>query len=167
MGVSIDMRINPDCRLAFARLPDVSPHDILAHMTDPRIAAHMPLLKSQWNARTVADFIAAKEARWACDGLGHWAFLHDGVYAGWGGFQKEGDEWDFGLVLKADHFGLGPRIARKAIEFAKADGRIPYTTFLVPPSRRHLGGLARLGARFIGEVDYEGARFAKYRLDTK
>ena len=46
------------------------------------------------------------------------------------------------------------------------DARIPYVTFLLPPSRRNLGALTRLGARFVGEVTYDGARFRKYRLET-
>ncbi len=88
-------------------------------------------------------------------------------YVGWGGFQKEGDEWDYGLVLKPGAFGLGMRITRKAIAFAVADRRIPYMTLLLQPSRRNLGGLARLGAKYVGKVEYGGARFLKYRLDTQ
>ncbi len=83
-----------------------------------------------------------------------------------GGFQKEGEEWDFGLVLKPEYFGLGIRITRKAIEFAVADKRITYVTFLLPPSRTKLGGLGRLGASFVGEVEQAGVQFLKYRLDT-
>jgi len=135
-------------------------------MSDPRVAEHMPLLTFKWDRQKLAEFVSAKEARWRHDGLGHWAILCDGDYVGWGGFQKEGNEWDFGLVLKPDSFGLGVRIARKAIEFARADDRIPFVTFLLPPSRKNLRGLARLGARFLGEVEHEGARFLKYRLDT-
>lgn len=86
---------------------------------------------------------------------------------GWGGFQKEGDEWDYGLVLKPDSFGLGVTISKKAIELAKTDERIAYVTFLLPPSRKSLGGLARLGARFVGDIEYDGARFLKYCLDTQ
>ncbi|MGI9424744.1 MAG: GNAT family N-acetyltransferase [Hyphomicrobiaceae bacterium] len=135
-------------------------------MTDPRVAEHLPLLTSTWDRRCVAQFVAAKEDCWRRDGLGHWAILCDGVYVGWGGFQKEGDEWDYGLVLKPDYFGLGARITRKAIDFAVADQRIHFVTFLVPPSRTKLGGLARLGARLIDNVEYDGARFQKYRLET-
>lgn len=40
------------------------------------------------------------DACWARYGLGHWAFLAEGRHVGWGGFQREGDEWDFGLVLR-------------------------------------------------------------------
>lgn len=161
------MTINSQCTLTFARLSDISPDEIAAHMSDPRVAEHMPLLKSDWGQHTLADFIATKEACWRRDGLGHWAILCDGVYAGWGGFQKEGEEWDFGLVLKPDFFGLGMRITRKAIEFALDDERLLFVTFLLPPSRTHLGGLARLGARFVGEVEYDGAKFLKYRLNTE
>jgi hypothetical protein len=155
----------PAREIAFARLAEIPVDDILAHMADPRVAVHLPLLSGAWNAETAASFVAAKEACWRRDGLGHWAILHGGRYVGWGGFQKEGDEWDFGLVLKPDAFGLGPAITRKAFAFARADARVPYVTFLLPPSRTRLAALRRLGARFVGEVDYQGAVFRKYRLD--
>ena len=153
--------------ITFGRLPDVVPDEIAAHMSDPRVAEHMPLLTRPWDRKAVADFVAAKEECWRRDGLGHWAILCDGNYAGWGGFQKEGDEWDYGLVLRPDAFGLGTRISKQALEFARADGRIAFVTFLLPPSRKNLGALARLGATFVEDVEYEGAVFRKYRLDTQ
>ncbi len=152
--------------LRFVRLPKVPVGEILTHMSDPRVARHMPLLTGKWDAAAVAEFVAAKEACWRRDGLGHWAILDDGAYVGWGGFQKEGEDWDFGLVLTPDAFGLGMRITRKAIAFARADSRIPHVTFLLPPSRKNLGGLARLGAEFVQEVRYDGELFLKYRLNT-
>ena len=135
-------------------------------MSDPRAVRHMPLATFEWNRDAVDAFIAGKEACWRRDGLGHWAFLCDGRYVGWGGFQKEGEEWDFGLVLKPEHFGLGPAIFRKALAFAVDDARIALVTFLLPPSRKNLGALTRLGARFVGEVDHDGATFLKFHLDT-
>lgn len=152
--------------ITFARLPEVEPIEILAHMSDPRVAEHMPLLKFDWDATSVEKFVAHKEACWDRDGLGHWAILADGQYVGWGGFQKEGDEWDYGLVLRPDRFGLGRRISKKAIQFAKDDDRIPYVTFLLPPSRKNLGALKRMGAKQIGEIDYDGETFLKFRLET-
>ena len=98
--------------------------------------------------------------------MGHWAVLHEGTYVGWGGFQKEGDEWDFGLVLTPSAFGLGRRIAKKAIDFAIADERIPFVTFLLPPSRKNLGALKKMGAGHVGEVDYDGETFLKFRMET-
>ena len=134
-------------QIAFARLSEIDPDDILAHMSDPRVAEHLPLLKFAWDKEAVAKFLATKKECWKRDGLGHWAILFDGVYVGWGGFQKEGEEWDFGLVLKPASFGLGLRIAKKAIDFAIADERIPFVTFLVPPSRTKLRALERFGAK--------------------
>ena len=135
-------------------------------MSDPRVAEHMPLLTFEWDAAAVTKFVAQKENCWARDGLGHWAFLADGRYVGWGGFQKEGEEWDFGLVLTPDAFGLGRRVTKKALRIAVADERIPFVTFLLPPSRKKLGALRRLGATAVGELDYQGACFLKFRLET-
>lgn len=153
--------------VSFTRLSEVAPELIIKHMSDPRVAEHMPLLNFAWDMQTTQDFIAAKEACWQRDGLGHWAFLKNGDYVGWGGFQKEGDEWDFGLVLKPQEFGLGVRIAKKAIAFATADARIPFVTFLLAPTRTHLRALQRLGANYVAEVDYDGASFLKYSIPTK
>lgn len=153
--------------ITFARLPDIPPEEIIAHMSDPRVAKHMPLLTFKWDLDAVTGFVAEKEACWRRDGCGHWAILCDGRYVGWGGFQKEGSEWDFGLVLKPENFGLGRLILKKAIDIAVADRRMPFVTFLLPPSRKTRGALARLGAKFVDEVGYKGARFLKFRLDTE
>ena len=136
-------------------------------MSAPRIAEHMPLLTCQWDRETVGRFVAAKEACWQRDGLGHWAILCNDVYIGWGGFQKEGAEWDYGLVLKPEYFGRGMQITRMAIAFAVASTQIPYVTFLLPPSRRKRRALARLGASLVADIEYEGVRFLKYRLDLR
>lgn len=160
------MAQNAQSTLSFVRLTEIEPELIVQHMSDPRVAEHMPLLTFSWDQQKALEFVQAKEACWHRDGLGHWAFLSDGHYVGWGGFQKEGDEWDFGLVLTPNSFGLGLRIAKKALSFAAADARIPYVTFLLAPTRNHLGALRRMGAQYLGEIDYAGAKFLKYRIDT-
>ena len=153
--------------ITFVRLTEIDPTELVTHMSDPRVAEHMPLLTFEWDEAAAANFVAMKEACWARDGLGHWAILDNGNYVGWGGFQREEDEWDYGLVLKPTSFGLGTRISRKAIEFAVADDRIPFVTFLLPPSRKNLGALKRLGATFVAEIEYDGSTFLKYRLNTE
>ncbi|UOA25641.1 GNAT family N-acetyltransferase [Pseudosulfitobacter sp. DSM 107133] len=153
--------------ILFVRLSEVAPHEIIAHMSDPRVAEHMPLLTFEWDDAAVTKFVTAKEDCWRRDGLGHWAILSNGKYVGWGGFQKEGGEWDYGLVLRPEAFGLGTQITRKAIAFAIADERIPFVTFLLPPSRKNLSALTRLGATFVDEIDYDGSTFLKYRLETE
>ena len=158
------MTNKPACIITFARLSEVSQDDILQHMSDPRLLAHIPLLTSPWDRDAVTQFVAAKEESWRRDGVGHWAILCDGRYIGWGGFQKEGDEWDFGLVLKTDAFGLGPTITKMAMALARGDDRIPSVTFLVPPSRTKLGALERLGATWVSDIEYDGTTFRKFRL---
>ncbi|WP_353344528.1 GNAT family N-acetyltransferase [Litorivita sp. NS0012-18] len=154
----------------FLRLSAFDRADIAAHMSDARMAEHMPLLKTPWDIAQAEAFVAAKEATWAENGLGHWGFARGGRYLGWGGFQREGRgaeaEWDFGLVLRPEVFGLGPRIARQALAYARGDPRIPFVTFLLPPTRRHLRPLGRLGARRIGQVTHGGETFVKFRLET-
>ncbi len=153
--------------ITFARLPEIDLAEIAAHMSDPRVAEHMPLLTSKWDDEAAAKFVAQKEMSWERDGLGHWAILSDGQYVGWGGFQKEGDEWDFGLVLRHDVFGLGNRITKKAIDFAIADERIAFVTFLLPPTRKNLGAFRRAGAEHIATIEYDGETFLKFRLETE
>ncbi|WP_120495903.1 GNAT family N-acetyltransferase [Kiloniella sp. EL199] len=153
-------------QISFVQLRDVPEDEIMSHMSDPRVAEHMPLLTFKWDRDALVRFIEAKEECWCRDGLGHWAILHEETYVGWGGFQKEDNEWDFGLVLKPECFGLGQRITRKALAFAKADNRIPFVTFLLPLSRTKTAALKRLGAEFIEEIELEGAVFEKYKLDT-
>ncbi|WP_319530089.1 GNAT family N-acetyltransferase [uncultured Cohaesibacter sp.] len=152
--------------LRFTRLSRISVEELLSHMSDPRVAEHMPLMPESWALESIQDFVAAKEACWHRDSLGHWAFLWDGVYIGWGGFQLEAGEWDYGLVLRPEHFGKGMAITRQALAFAKSDERIDFVTFLLPPTRLRLGALKRLGARQVGSVTYDGQEFRKFRLET-
>lgn len=161
------MASSSDREVSFVRLPEISPDEIVAHMSDPRVARYMPLLTSNWDREAVANFVAAKEACWRHDGLGHWAILYNDSYVGWGGFQKEGDEWDYGLVLKAQSFGLGMLVSRKAINFAIADERIPFVTILLPPARKNFGALTKFGAKFVDEVEHTGVKFLKFRVETK
>lgn len=156
----------PQEEISFVHLNEVPLETLVAHMNHPRTGEHMPLLSAAWTTSDAAAFVAAKEACWQRDGLGHWAILESGRYVGWGGFQKEGEEWDFGLVLIPDAFGLGVRIARKALAFARADPRITYVTFLLPPTRKNLGALRRMGAEPVGEIEYADEVFRKYRLGT-
>jgi len=156
------MTAPPD--IAFARLTGAPLATLVAHMNHPRMAAHLPLLTEPRDEGVAARFLAAKEARCRRDGPGHWAIPADGADAGWGGFERDGADWDFGLVLRAESFGLRPAVARRALAFARADPRIASVTFLPAPLRRGLGALPRLGAHPLGEVEHAGARFVEYLL---
>jgi hypothetical protein len=153
--------------IRFGRLSDVSVSQLLTQMNDPRIAAHLPLLTQPWTDEDAQAFLVAKQKRWREDGLGHWAVYQGDRYVGWGGFEKEGEVWDFGLVLTPDAFGLGRRVFVKALDFARKDERINMISFLLAPSRKSLSALARYGAVFVGEDAHAGQRFLKYQLDVR
>jgi len=133
-------------------------------MNDPRIAAHLPLLTHHWSVADARAFQAAKQQRWIEDGLGHWAIHEGDRYVGWGGFEKDGEAWDFGLVLTPEAFGLGRAVFLKALEFARHDERIEVISFLLAPSRRSLSALTRYGAVYVKEDDHAGQRFLRYEL---
>ena len=150
--------------IEFVRLSTIDPDILIAHMADPKVRAHLPLLTDQWGQAEIAEFVAAKEACWQNDGLGHWGILSNGTYVGWGGFQKEGNEWDFGLVLTSDAFGLGFRILRHALDYARHQSDMTCVTFLLPETRHKLAALKRIGAVFKTKVTYQGIIFQKYSL---
>lgn len=151
-------------RIELCRLTDIRPKVQLDHMNDRRIARHLPLLRSPWHPHDVDAFIAAKETKWDDDGLGHWAILVDGEYAGWGGLQREGLDWDFGLVLRPAYFGFGAAIARFILAWVAMNTGIREISFLLPPSRS-IRALARLGARRVGQAHHSGEIFSKWTLN--
>ena len=89
-------------------------------INEPRNTRHMPL-SNVFTEETAAEWVAAKDAQWEQHGYGPWAVLIDGEFAGWGGFQREENGADFGLVLRAEALG---RRGRRS------------------PGRRWTGGLA-------------------------
>ena len=69
------MGIQLEHNITFARLTAVDPAELRAHMSDPRVAEHMPLLTFEWDEDATANFVADKESCWDRDGLGHWALM--------------------------------------------------------------------------------------------
>lgn len=136
---------------------------LLDHMSDCRIARHLPLLGTGWDHNRIETFVKAKEQCWARHGLGHWAILIDKTYAGWGGFQKEGNDWDFGLVLRPEYFSFGGLIFDKAIAWLSVHRDVREVTFLLPHSRSRRVP-ERLGANHLGEVIHDGVPFTKWSL---
>lgn len=164
MNVSLRIPVrSPPAVLQFVRLTEIDPLVLLDHISDRRIARHLPLLGTGWDLERIAAFVRVKEQCWERDGLGHWAILADQVYAGWGGFQKEGDDWDFGLVLLPECFSLGQLIFDQAIKWLSAHRDIGEVTFLLPYSRSRRVP-ERLGASLRGETTNAGIAFMKWSV---
>ena len=152
--------------IRFVRISQIDPQQILDHLSDPRIARHLPLLPENPNLALVERMVAEKEACWQRDGLGHWAILWQHRYAGWGGFERVGDDWDFGLVLRPEHRGRGKDIALQALAWARENTVIDEVTFLLPMSRS-VRALASFGAISLGIVEHAGLPFRKWRLSLR
>ncbi|CTQ62896.1 putative transposase OrfB [Roseibium album] len=58
------MDANLKHNIAFARLSEIEPAEIAAHMSDPRVAEHMPLLTFAWDDAAVRKFVAQAVRDW-------------------------------------------------------------------------------------------------------
>ena len=150
-------------QIELKRLTEVELGDLVTLMSNPLVRKQMPLTRDNYTEADAAAFVMRKEALWTEHGYGPWAFFIDGHFAGWGGFQPEGDDVDLGLVLHPAYWGAGK--ALYDVLMAKAFGEMKLTsvTILFPPSRTRVKGVLRLGFTPDGEMEIGGKRFIRYR----
>ncbi|GAA2396461.1 GNAT family N-acetyltransferase [Dactylosporangium salmoneum] len=151
--------------LSLVRLTEVDPAHLIELMNDPRVRRHMPLAAGCFGGEDCAAWVAAKEAMWRDHGYGPWALLVDGVFAGWGGPQPEGNDADLALVLRPVFWGHGRAIAERLL--AEAFGPLGFdeVTVLLPPSRG-TAAVRRFGFRPDGAVEVAGRTFLRFRLSS-
>jgi len=150
--------------LEFMRLSTVDPGDIISLMNHPNVRRHLPLARGQFGPAECAAFVAGKEALWHQHGYGPWAFVIDGMFAGWGGLQPEGDDVDLALVLDPKYWGHGKTIYDHVVKRAFGELGLRSVTILLPPSRGHAHAIRRLGFAPDGEIEIGEQRFLRYRL---
>ena len=141
---------------------DIPTEDWMLLLNHPDVIRHMPLADGKWTESAVADWAKAKDAQWLESGYGPWSIRIDGNFAGWGGFQSEGDEADLALVLLPKYWGHGVKIFRGLMS-RRIELGIGPVSIMLPPSRSRIRGIARIGFALDGEVAYEGQRFLKFR----
>lgn len=149
--------------ITFHSFSEIAAADLVHLLNDPDVRRHMPLAGDTWEEAHARDWGNGKDAQWQQNGYGPWAIRIDGAFAGWGGFQKEGEEADLGLVLLPQYWGEGASVFRELLRRG-VDLPLGNITILLPPSRARTSGLARLGFIPDGEVAYAGQRFLKFRL---
>lgn len=137
---------------------------LLELLNHPDVGRHMPLAGTMSEADCIS-WAKSKDQQWQENGYGPWAIYEESRFVGWGGFQKEGDDVDLGLVLRPDAWGLGPTVVRDLIGKGWSDFGFDSITILLPTSRVHLRPLVRLGFVADGDVDYEGHQFRRFRLN--
>jgi hypothetical protein len=147
----------------FQPLSTIPPATWVTLLNDEDVHRHMPLAGDHWTEERARDWAAGKDAQWQQNGYGPWAITVDGAFAGWGGFQKEGEEADFGLVLLPGFWGHGKALHDAMMAKGIAELPLDPITILLPPSRVRLKSLARLGYVQTGEIEYAGHRFLKFR----
>lgn len=151
-------------QLEFKRLSEISCADLIALNTNRLVMRQMPLSDGDFGEAECREWVAGKEEQWERYGYGPWAFLIDGKFAGWGGLQEENGDADLGLVLHPDYWGMGKAIYDGIIRRAFGEMELESVTVLLPPSRRRVKGILRLGFQLDGEVGLYGERFIRYRL---
>lgn len=152
-----------DARIEFVRLPEVPVATVLRLLNEPRNARHMPLAGS-FDTESAAAWVRSKDEQWDLSGYGPWAFLVDGAFAGWGGFQAEENGADFALVLSPEYWGLGAQVASAAFERGFTELGLDAVLVALPLTRGPSRVLTRLGFVPDGEVSYGGSTFRQYRL---
>ncbi len=150
----------------FHRLAEIDGPTWLTLLNNRDVQRHMPL-SDVWTAEAAEEWARGKDAQWIANGYGPWALRVDGQFAGWGGFQKEGDDADFGLVMLPEFWGKGLHFHNLMVEKAFSELGLASITILLPPSRVRLKGLDRLGYVPEGELHYDGHRFLKFRMWPK
>lgn len=151
--------------ITFKRLTEIDSQEIINLMNNPLVRRQMPLLEGSWDESTCATFVAGKEKLWNAHGYGPWAFVVDGKFAGWGGLQPEGDETDLALVLHPDFWGIGKTLYKQIIDRAFGEMGLDSVTVLFPPSRTRIQGFLRLGFKEDKELEFNGEKFIRYRLE--
>ena len=151
--------------IEFKRLTEIDKTEIIELMNNPLVRRHMPLLKDNFDERDCAEFVAAKEKLWLDYGYGPWAFVVDGHFAGWGGLQRENGEADLAMVLHPEYWGIGKTLFNKIIDRAFGEMGIETLTVLVPPTRKRIKALLKIGFKTDGEFEIGGERFIRFRLN--
>lgn len=150
--------------LAFLPMSDIDPAEYMRLHAHPLVRRHMPLSMDDFNQDDCREWIKGKERMWAEHGIGPWAIMINGRFAGWGGLQLEAGEADLGLVLHPDYWGAGKVIIDTLIRWAFNEKGISSLTILLPPTRKHVKGILRLGFKPDGETLVDGELFIRYRL---
>lgn len=149
--------------ITFTRLTEAPFEEVVRILNEPRITRHMPL-SSPFDPDDARSWISAKDSQWEENGYGPWAIMIDGAFAGWGGFQREEDGPDFGLVLLPEFWGSGLEISRRILRWGFEAGEFPEVSVLLPTTRRPERVLKGHGFEPMGEIDYDGIPFLRFRL---
>ncbi|HEY9117504.1 MAG TPA: GNAT family protein [Roseivirga sp.] len=153
--------------IEFRKLTEINRSSLKDLMNNPLVRKQMPLFTGAFDDEALDNFIEAKMSLWKNHGLGPWAFVIEGEFAGWGGIQPEDGDYDLALVLHPNFWGFGKMLYQQIVEKTFKNHQIPSITVLFPPSRSKVNGLKKLGFEEEGEVTIGDHRFNRFRLKNE
>ena len=148
-------------RLSYSVLAAVDPADLLPTLNKRAVRAHL-IDHPRFDAATAAEWLAGKLAVDATPGCRVRAVLVDGELAGWCGIQFENGQYELAIVLDDAHWGIGPRVFREMMGWARELGHETVCIHFLHtrPAYRFL----RKMARRVHESEWLGSRFTTYEL---
>lgn len=153
-----------EMKIEFKRLSEVAQSAIIELMNNQLVRRQMPLMPDTFNENDCERFVTAKEELWTEHGYGPWAFVIDDQFGGWGGLQPENGEADLAIVLHPNYWGAGKEIYTEIVRRAFGDMGLETLTALLPPTRKKIKGLFKLGLQEDGALRVGGKCFLRYRL---
>lgn len=150
--------------IKFTSLFEVDNAKLIKLMNCPKIGAHLPLLTGEFTDSDCEKFFHSKQLIWNEYGYGPFAININNNFAGWGGFQPEGNDVDFALILHPDFWGWGLKIFKKFQTIAFEEMGLIAITALLPSNRLNSKAISRLGFEYVREVRIDGKKFMKFRL---
>ena len=150
--------------IKFTSLFKVDKAKLIELMNCPQVGEHLPLLNGEFTDADCESFLNSKKLIWDEYGYGPFAIKINDKFAGWGGFQPEGSDVDFALILHPDFRGWGLKVFKKFQTIAFEEMNLKSITALLPPSRLNSKAISRLGFLYDSNVILDGKDFIKYRL---
>ena len=135
-------------------------------MNNPRVLKHVPLASNCFGEKEYAQFIESKENIWKENGYGPWAFIINQKFIGWGGLQPIDNDIEIALILNPNYWGIGKIIFNKIIKSAFEGLKLNSIIILLPPTRKHIRGLLKLGFEKDGKLEINNKLFFRYRLSA-
>lgn len=147
--------------IEYTTLNLVDPDPLLSLLNKERVRAHL-MNHQPFDRESLQLWIKAKIKMDATPGCRIRAIVVDGQCAGWCGIQQDNDDYEIAVVLDDSHWGLGRKIFRDLMDWAKALGhKTVFIHFLhTRPEYKFLQKIAQS----VHESQILGNKFTTYAL---
>jgi len=150
--------------IEYIKLNEVNPTDFVPLLNKQKIRNHL-IDHKLFDAETVKTWLEDKIKVDSSEGCKVRAIIVDKQLAGWCGIQIEDEKYEIAVVIDDDYWGLGRKIFREIMIWAKKLGhKTVFIHFLY--TRPEYKFLRRL-AKNVYESELLGSRFTTYELVVK